>query len=204
MTSTPTTEPQPQSAAAPSPFPPIAEYAFLSNCHTGALVAPDGAIDWLCVPAFDSPSIFGSLLDRQAGFFRVGPYGINHPGRAQLRAGHQHAGDHLEDAGGLDRRPRRADDGPAGTRTTITPHTRPPADDDADHMLVRTVECLDGSVEVELVCEPVFDYGRDEASWTMADGEATPPTQAAPGTPCASPPTCRLASKAAACEHATC
>ncbi len=34
-----------QSAAAPSPFPPIADYAFLSNCHTGALVAPDGAID---------------------------------------------------------------------------------------------------------------------------------------------------------------
>ena len=35
----------PQSAAAPSPFPPIADYAFLSNCHTGALVAMDGAVD---------------------------------------------------------------------------------------------------------------------------------------------------------------
>ena len=70
---------QDRSAAAPSPFPPIADYAFLSDCHTGALVAPDGAIDWLCVPRFDAPSIFGSVLDREAGSFRFGPFGINHP-----------------------------------------------------------------------------------------------------------------------------
>ena len=44
------------------------------------------------------------------------------------------------------------------------------ADEDAEHMLVRTVRCLEGEVEVELICEPAFDYGRTPAEWTLADG----------------------------------
>ena len=62
----------PATLDAPS-FPRIADHAMLSDCHTTALVAPDGTIEWLCVPRFDSPSIFGALLDRSAGRFRLGP-----------------------------------------------------------------------------------------------------------------------------------
>jgi GH15 family glucan-1,4-alpha-glucosidase len=159
----------PQSAAAPSPFPPIADFAFLSDCHTGALVAPDGAISWLCVPRFDSPSVFGTLLDRQAGYFRLGPFGINHatsrvyePGTNVLTTTWKTPSGWVEVRDALTMGPRERED-------EITPHTRPPADDDADHLLVRTVRCLDGNVEVELVCEPVFDYGRTPAQWTLVD-----------------------------------
>ena len=66
--------------------------------------------------------------------------------------------------------------GPRDHEDEITPHTRPPADDDGDHMLVRTVDCLEGRVEVELVCEPVFDYGRAPAEWTASTAAGMPPT----------------------------
>jgi GH15 family glucan-1,4-alpha-glucosidase len=159
-----------QSAAAPSPFPPIADYAFLSNCHTGALVASDGAVDWLCVPSFDAPSVFGSLLDRGAGAFRLGPFGINHPTQRVYVPGTNVLETTWKTPTGWIVVHDALTMGPWDHEDEITPHTRPPADDDADHMLVRTVECLEGTVEVELVCEPVFDYARVPAEWTMADG----------------------------------
>jgi GH15 family glucan-1,4-alpha-glucosidase len=158
----------PQSAAAPSPFPPIAEYGFLSNCHTGALVAPDGSIEWLCVPSFDAPSVFGMLLDREAGSFRFGPFGISFPATRAYDPGTNTLVTTWHTPGGwavvrdaLTMGPRRDED-------SITPHTRPPADEDAHHALVRTVECIEGEVEIELVCAPVFDYGRTPADWTLA------------------------------------
>jgi GH15 family glucan-1,4-alpha-glucosidase len=160
---------QPQSAAAPSPFPPIADYAFLSDCHTGALVAADGAIDWLCVPLFDAPSIFGSLLDRGAGSFRFGPFGINHPTERAYEPGTNVLVTTWKTPTGWVVVRDALTMGPTEGEDTITPHTRPPADDDAEHLLVRTVECVDGNVEVELVCEPAFDYGRAEARWALVD-----------------------------------
>jgi GH15 family glucan-1,4-alpha-glucosidase len=160
----------PQSAAAPSPFPPIADYAFLSNCHTGALVAPDGAIGWLCVPSFDSPSVFGSLLDRQAGYFRFAPFGIVHPTAREYEPGTNVLVTTWKTPSGWIVVRDALTMGPSDAEDAVTPHTRPPADDDADHMLVRTVQCLEGRVEVELVCEPILDYGRTEAEWTPVDG----------------------------------
>jgi GH15 family glucan-1,4-alpha-glucosidase len=158
-----------QSAAMPSPFTPIADYAFLSDCHTGALVAPDGTIDWLCVPRFDAPSVFGTLLDRQAGAFRLGPFGINVPAARVYEPGTNTLLTTWKTPTGwvivrdaLTLGPRRGID-------TVTPHTRPPTDEDADHMLVRTALCLEGHVELELTCEPVFDYGRVPAKWSVSD-----------------------------------
>ncbi|MGI8414209.1 MAG: glycoside hydrolase family 15 protein [Solirubrobacteraceae bacterium] len=167
-----------------SPFPPIADYGFLSDCHTGALVAPDGSIEWMCVPRFDSPSVFGSLLDRRAGSFRLGPYGIvvplscrYVPGTMVLETTWMTPSGWVVVRDGMTIglwHDEHADE---------TSHTRPPTDHDADHMLVRSVECIQGEVEVEAVCEPMFDYGRRPARWQMlsddwsaaqaTDGETT-------------------------------
>ncbi len=162
-----TSEPAAQSAAAPSPFPPIADYAFLSDCHTGALVAPDGSIDWLCVPRFDSPSVFGTLLDREAGHFRFGPFGTTVPtGRSYEPGTNVLTTSWYTGRGWVVVRDALVM-GPTVAEDVITPHTRPPVDDDAEHLLVRTVTCLEGEVEIELVCSPAFDYGRTAAAWTL-------------------------------------
>ena len=162
-------EPVLRSAAMPSPFPPIADYAFLSDCHTGLLMAPDGSINWLCVPRFDAPSVFGTLLDRQAGDLRFGPFGINvptariyEPGTNILLTTWKTSSGWVIVRDALILGPRRGVD-------KITPHTRPPTDEDAEHLLVRVAMCLEGEVEMELTCEPAFDYGRVPAEWTVSD-----------------------------------
>jgi alpha,alpha-trehalase len=158
-----------QSAAAPSPFTPIADYAFISNCHTGALIAPDGAVDWLCVPRFDSPSVFGTLLDRQAGNFRLGPFGINVPSARIYEPGTNILSTTWRTPTGWIVVRDALTMGPSHGDDEVTPHTRPPVDDDGEHMLVRIVLCVSGTVEVELICEPVFDYGRSPAEWSLID-----------------------------------
>jgi hypothetical protein len=67
------------SASLRNPFPPIADYSFLSDWETTCLISPAGSVEWLCVPRPDSPSVFGAILDRSAGHFRLGPYGVSVP-----------------------------------------------------------------------------------------------------------------------------
>ena len=111
----------------------------------------------------------------------------------------------MADADGLAGGPRRARSWARGAATdTITPHTRPPADDDAEHLLVRTAVCIEGSVEVELVCEPVFDYGRETAEWSLV-GDDLPRgrRRRAPARRSGCGPTWRSGSRPAASAPAT-
>src|SRR5690242_4817262 len=67
------TAPVPYSSGASlrNPFPPIADYGFLSDCENTCLISSAGSVEWLCVPRPDSPSVFGAILDRNAGHFRL-------------------------------------------------------------------------------------------------------------------------------------
>ena len=62
-----------------SPYPAIADYAFLSDCEVTALVAPGGSVEWMCLPRLDCPSVFGAVIDRDAGWFRLGPEDMTVP-----------------------------------------------------------------------------------------------------------------------------
>jgi GH15 family glucan-1,4-alpha-glucosidase len=147
-------------------FPPIADYGFLSDCEVTALVAPSGNVEWMCLPRMDSPSVFGAILDRNAGGFRVGPADATVPaGRRYLpgtnvlettwrtRTGWMIVRDALVMG------PWHHDDERSNT------HRRSPTDWDADHVLLRTVKCVHGEVELALECEPVFEYGLAPAEW---------------------------------------
>jgi GH15 family glucan-1,4-alpha-glucosidase len=59
-------------AAGMSPYPPIADYGFLSDCEANCLVARSGQVEWMCLPRHDSPSVFSAILDRTAGGLQGG------------------------------------------------------------------------------------------------------------------------------------
>jgi GH15 family glucan-1,4-alpha-glucosidase len=151
---------------AASPFPQIADYAFLSDCEVNALIAPSGQVEWMCVPRMDSPSLFGAILDRDAGMFALAP------AEARVPAGQRYipGTNILETTWGTKTGwlivrdvllvgPWRHD------RERSHTHRRSPTDYDAEHVLLRTMRCVNGMVQVQMECDPIYDYGRAPAAW---------------------------------------
>jgi alpha,alpha-trehalase len=155
-----------------SQFPPIGDYGFLSDCETTALVAPNGGIEWLCLPRMDSPSVFGAILDRDAGSFRINPTGVEVPaarryipGTMVLETSWWAPGGWLVVTDALLIGPWHHEHERSNT------HRRAPTDYDADHVLLRVIKCVNGEVQVRVDCDPVFDYGRDPARWEYAGAD---------------------------------
>jgi GH15 family glucan-1,4-alpha-glucosidase len=149
-----------------SPFPPIADYGFISDCEVCALIAPSGNVEWLCLPRMDGPSLFGAMLDRDAGRFRFGPTDVTVP------AGHRYLPGTM-----VLETTWNTPTGWAVVRDLLLigpwrhqacrsgGHRRVPTDHVAENVLLRTVRCLNGSIDFVLECEPAFDYGRRRGVW---------------------------------------
>jgi GH15 family glucan-1,4-alpha-glucosidase len=156
MTSSPAAD-----GAAPTPsragyyategYAPIGDYGVIGDCRTAGLVSRDGSLDWLCFPRFDSPSIFGALLDaRSGGRFRIRPTRDFRTDRRYLPETNILETTFRTATGSLALR----DVMPAASETEKRRALVP------DHQVLREVEGLEGEVEVEVVYEPRPEYGR--------------------------------------------
>ncbi len=166
MPSWPSTE---RSAAATRAVP-IADYGFLSDGETTALVSPGGSVDWMCLPRMDSASVFGAMLGPHAGTFRVAPSDVSVPAARRYLPGTMILETSWGTATGwiivrdvLLIGPWRHEDEFSHT------HRRTPTDYDAEHVLLRTIRCVSGEVQTIMECEPVLDYGRKFVRWGYTD-----------------------------------
>ncbi|MCU1345033.1 MAG: Glucoamylase (Glucan,4-alpha-glucosidase), family [Acidimicrobiia bacterium] len=143
----------PTSAAPDWRQPPIADYGFLSDCQSAALVDRTGSVDWWCVPRFDSPSVFGRLLDPDAGHWSIRPVGDFDVERHYL-------------AGSLVLHTIfRTARGEATVTDALALQPGAEAHDlgrQVPHLLVRRVTGVRGTVEVENEFAPRMEYGRTE------------------------------------------
>ncbi len=131
-------------------YQPIEDYAVIGDLHTVALVGKNGSIDWCCLPRFDSPSVFGALLDaRKGGFFRIAPPETPGMGHKQL---------YLPETNVLITRFLTADG--VGEVTDFMP-VKLAGSDVCEHHIVRSVSVVRGSLPLEMICRPAFNYARD-------------------------------------------
>ncbi len=130
------------------PYKPIESYGVIGDLHSVALVGTDGAIDWCCLPNFDSPSIFAAILDdRKGGFFRLC---ADHPGsRKQM---------YLPETNVLLTRFLSSEG--VGEVVDFMPVQEVVADNSMTHRIVRIARAVRGTVHFQLECRPAFDYAR--------------------------------------------
>ncbi len=133
-------------------YQPIEDYAVIGDLHTVALIGKNGSIDWCCIPRFDSPSVFGALLDaHKGGFFRISPLindGIR-MGKKQL---------YLPETNILITRFLTADG--VGEITDFMP-VKVSRLVDHQHNIIRSVSVVRGSLSFEMICRPAFNFARD-------------------------------------------
>jgi hypothetical protein len=145
----------------------------IGNLHTAALVGVDGTIDWLCLPAFDSPSVFCSVLDdEKGGQFSLRP--VKYARSQQL---------YLPDTNVLLTR-YFSPKGLAETLDFMPIVTRP----GQRHRLVRNVRVIRGEVTFDAECRPAFDYARRS---TRSPSGSRGPSSRPRGTAWGWRPTCR-------------
>ncbi len=129
-------------------YPPISDYALLSDCHSAALVSKQGSIDWCCFHRFVASPVFCRILDwGKGGYFRIAPRGEATSTRRYLPETNILETTFETEGGTLvltDWIPVRPEPG--------HPH----------HHLLRTVRCTEGQVAVKVEFEPRFDYGLTE------------------------------------------
>jgi GH15 family glucan-1,4-alpha-glucosidase len=127
-------------------YPPIAEHGLIGDLQTAALVTTDGSVDWFCAPRFDSPSVFGALLDHDSGgYFRINP--------AKAARGRQL---YVPDTAILIT--RFMTEAGVGEVIDFMPIAGKIRTD--RHVLVRLVRCVRGTVTFQVDLAPRFDYGR--------------------------------------------
>ena len=156
---------------------PIKRYGVIGDCRTAALIAPNGSIDWLCLPHFDSPAILCRLLDAdRGGYYRVSPVGQAKssmtylPGTNILETTFDSGEGRLRlvDFMPIRKRARGGNIGNfAGALLTRASHRagthleREAGNDvAASHRVARIATCLDGHLVVEVTLKPTFDYAR--------------------------------------------
>ncbi|MGW9197064.1 glycoside hydrolase family 15 protein [Micromonospora chersina] len=129
-------------------YPAVEDHGLIGDLQTAALITKDGTLDWFCAPRFDSPSIFGGLLDRRrGGYFQLSPDGVDYTSKQLYLPGTPILITRFLSADGV------------GELVDFMPVTGDRATD--NHRLVRMLRVVRGSMRFRLECRPRFNYGRD-------------------------------------------